>query len=99
MTPCQLQNRGRSANEAAICIKSMKLVVPNRNGLWLGGRGSRREVIPALKRSSREDELVGGTVETKMTSFFYECRSFWMSSEADGIVGELKSKPKNLKEL
>ena len=46
----------------------MKLVVPHLKRLWLAGRGSRCEIMPALKRSSREDELVGGTVETKMTS-------------------------------
>jgi len=66
--PCQLQNRGSKANVAAICIKSMKLVVPDLNGLWLGGRGSLLASIPALRRSSREVEAVGGIVETKMNS-------------------------------
>ena len=56
-------------------------------------------MIPALRRSSREAEAVGGTVDSKMNSVFNECRFLRLSSEADGIVGELRSKPKNLKEL
>ena len=56
-------------------------------------------MIPALRRSSREAEAVGGTVETKMISVVNEFRFLRMSTEADGRVGEWRSKPKNLKEL
>mgnify|MGYP007063680779 CR=1 FL=1 len=77
----------------------MKLVVPNLNFRWLGGSGSRREIIPALRRSSRDDELVDETVETKMNSVLTNTASERMSTEADGMVGESRSKSKNLKEL
>ena len=61
----------------------MKVVVPSLNRLWLGGRGSRREIIPALRRSSRDDELVDETVETKMNSVLTNTASEGISTEAN----------------
>ena len=54
----------------------MKILVPDLNLLWLGGRGSRGLTIPALKRDSREVAVFSGKVEIKMNSRFLKNSAF-----------------------